>query len=108
VLNTLQHKSLSLRQKQIQILSRLAFKIGRLEKFSAHKDSQCHKLAVMTQIQEPKPVNVQLSRELERQQQQARRNLRLLGCVKYLARQGQAFRDVDKKSENFSQLLKHT
>lgn len=37
--------------------------------------SQCHKLAAMTWIQEPKSVNVQLLYELERQQQQARRNL---------------------------------
>ncbi|KAF3835666.1 hypothetical protein F7725_028224 [Dissostichus mawsoni] len=29
-----------------------------LEKCSVHKDSQCHKLAMMTRIQEPEPVNV--------------------------------------------------
>ncbi|XP_035252911.1 uncharacterized protein LOC118216024 [Anguilla anguilla] len=79
-----------------------------LEKFSAHKDMQCHKLAVMTRIQEPKPVNMQFSRELERQQQQARRNLmKIVGAVKYLAWQGLAFRGVDKESGNFNQLLKY-
>ncbi|XP_069381427.1 zinc finger MYM-type protein 1-like [Paralichthys olivaceus] len=79
-----------------------------LEKFSAHKDSQCHKLAVMTRLQEPKTVNVQLSRELERQQQQARRNLmKIAGGVQYLARQGLAFQGDEKESGNFSQLLKY-
>ncbi|KAF3844400.1 hypothetical protein F7725_007563 [Dissostichus mawsoni] len=79
-----------------------------LEKCSVHKDSQCHKLAVMTRIQEPEPVNVQLSRELERRQQQARRNLmKIAGGVRYLARQGLAFRGDQKESGNLSQLLKY-
>ncbi|KAJ3584594.1 hypothetical protein NHX12_015089 [Muraenolepis orangiensis] len=62
----------------------------------------------MTRIQEPRPVNVQLSRELERRHQQARRNLmKIAGGVRYLARQGLAFRGDQKESGNFSQLLKY-
>ncbi|KAI4824444.1 hypothetical protein KUCAC02_012955 [Chaenocephalus aceratus] len=79
-----------------------------LEKCSVHKHSQCHTLAVMTRIQEPEPVNVQLSRELERRQQQARRNLmKIVEGVRYLARQGLAFRGDQKESGNLSQLLKY-
>ncbi|KAJ4948640.1 hypothetical protein JOQ06_020170 [Pogonophryne albipinna] len=62
----------------------------------------------MTRIQEPEPVNVQLSGELERRQQQARRNLmKIVEGVRYLARQGLAFRGDQKESGNLSQLLKY-
>ncbi|KAI4800961.1 hypothetical protein KUCAC02_006226 [Chaenocephalus aceratus] len=62
----------------------------------------------MTRIQEPESVNVQLSRELERWQQQARRNLKkIVEGVRYLARQGLAFRGDQKESGNLSQLLKY-
>ena len=33
--------------------------------------------------------------------------MKIVGGVKYLARQGQAFRGADKESGNFSQLLKY-
>lgn len=79
-----------------------------VEKFSAHQDSQCHKLAMMTRIQEPKPVNVQLERQIERQQQEARRNLmKIFEGVKFLGRHGIAFRGHGKQSGNFIQLMKY-
>ncbi|KAI4821295.1 hypothetical protein KUCAC02_029233 [Chaenocephalus aceratus] len=63
---------------------------------------------VTWRIQESEPVNVQLSRELERRQQQARRNLmKIVEGVRYLARQGLAFRGDQKESGNLSQLLKY-
>lgn len=60
-----------------------------VEKFDAHKDSQCHKVALMTRIQETCPVDMQLSRECEKQQERARQNLmKIFKGAKYLARQG--------------------
>lgn len=63
-----------------------------LEDCSIHKASQCHESAVMTHIQDPKPANVQLSLELEGQQQQVRITLmKIFGGVKGMARQRLAF-----------------
>ena len=79
-----------------------------VEKFSAHQNSQCHKLAMMTRIHEAKPVNVQLERQIERQQQEARRNLmKIVEGVKFSGRQGIAFRGHEKESGNFIQLMKY-
>ncbi|KAF3846830.1 hypothetical protein F7725_003908, partial [Dissostichus mawsoni] len=73
-----------------------------LEKCSVHKDSQCHKLAVMTRIQEPEPVNV-----LKDGSNSEKKSDEDCWGVRYLARQGLDFRGDQKESGNLSQLLKY-
>ena len=77
-------------------LFRRALAIGKkaIEKFSGHESSYTHSYAV-SQLQQCKtaPVIAQVSKQKEKQQQDARKALlKMLSSLKYLARQGLAIR----------------
>jgi len=79
-----------------------------IEKFSAHESSHTHSYAV-SQLQQCKtaPVIAQVSKQKEKQQQDARKALlKMLSSLKYLARQGLAIRGHETDTGNYYQLVK--
>ena len=80
-----------------------------IQKFSAHQSSACHNQALiqLTYVKSNQPVFAQLSAALTKQQQAARQCLlKSVKSVKYLLRQGLAFRGHVDDESNFQQLLK--
>lgn len=78
-----------------------------IEKFKAHENSHTHRHAVSVTAQESHPVNAQLSSALANQQADNRHCLvKIVGSIKYLARQGQALRGHEDENSNLYQLLK--
>lgn len=77
------------------------------EIFKAHESIHTHCHAVSVTTQENHPVNAQLSSALANQQVDNRHCLgKIVGSIKYLARQGQALRGHEDKNNIFYQLLK--
>ena len=79
-----------------------------LEKFNSHQSSTSHKQAVFKLSQRDKGVNVaaQLNTQFQRQQEQNRICfLKVVSSVKYLLRQGLAFRGHTETEGNLYQLL---
>ncbi len=80
--------------------------------FKSHKKSSCHREAVDMVITLPStttPIGTLLSRQHAQEMATNRKMfLKILACMKFLARQGLPFRGHDDDSEgNFSQILKH-
>ena len=83
------------------------WKKGR-ERFAYKAQSECHKIAVTTQIYETRSVDVQLSNVQASQKEEAHTCLLKIVCaVQFLARQGLALRGHDDSEGNFAQLLKY-
>lgn len=83
------------------------WKKGR-ERFALHARSECHKIAITTQIYETRSVDVQLSNVRASQQEEARTCLlKIISAVQFLGRQGVALRGHDDSEGNFAQLLKY-
>lgn len=81
------------------------WKKGR-ERFALHARSECHKIALTTQIYETRSVDVQLSNVRASQQEKARSCLlKIIRAVQFLARQGLALRGHNESEGNFAQLL---
>ncbi|XP_028397239.1 zinc finger MYM-type protein 1-like [Dendronephthya gigantea] len=79
-----------------------------IEKFKSHQKSQTHSLAVRQIAAVKKPsVSAQLVTQMQKDQQLARNSLiKLFTSIRYLLRQGTAFRGHDKSDGNYLQLLK--
>lgn len=77
-------------------------------KFSIHKKSAGHKVAVTTAVYERKSVSTQLSSAVIAQQAESRESLlKIIGGVMFLARQGVTFRGHEHRQGNLDQLLKY-
>ena len=82
-----------------------------LKVLKKHKQSSCHREAVEVTTTFPattRDVGEQLSHQHQKEKETNRRMLlKVVSCIRYLARQGLALRgDGDEQDENFMQLLK--
>lgn len=78
-----------------------------IDRFSAHAKSQMHIHAMNVYAQKGNTIGSQLSSAVARQQEEARNGLtKIVGSIKYLARQGLALRGHVEDRGNLSQHLK--
>ena len=79
-----------------------------LEKFKIHASSAGHRLAMTTVAHEHNSISLQLQNASAKTHKENRSNLlKIIGAVKYLARQGMAFRGHEEAEGNFQQLLQY-
>ncbi len=74
--------------------------------FQKHAGSHAHRTAILQAMHQKKPIVAQLSVQFIQNQAKARNCLiRIIKCVRYLARQGLAFRGHETNDGNLKQLL---